>query len=190
MYIRKGMKILPQVYGGHQELNLRAGTENVAGIIGLGKAAEIALHKTEVEGKRLCRLRDRLWERIKESGGSVRLNGHPTRRLPNTLNVSFDLVEGESLAINLDLKGIAVSAGSACTSGSLEPSHVLLVMGLSPAGAKGSVRFSLGMENTHVEMEYTANVLEEVVRRLRSISPPVDTDTVTSGYGGGIGRGA
>jgi cysteine desulfurase len=190
LYIRKGTKILPQVYGGHQELNVRAGTENVAGIVGLGEAAEIGFHKMQAEGKRLRRLRDTLWEKIKERVGPVRLNGHPTRRLPNTLNVSFDLVEGESLAINLDLKGIAVSAGSACTSGSLEPSHVLLAMGLSPTVAKGSVRFSLGMENTHVEMEYTANVLEEVVGRLRSISPPVDTDTVPSGYGGGIGRGA
>jgi cysteine desulfurase len=190
LYIREGTKILPQVYGGHQELNFRAGTENVPGIVGLGQAAEIALHKIQAEGKRLRRLRDRLWERIREGVGSVRLNGHPTRRLPNTLNVSFDLVEGESLAINLDLKGIAVSAGSACTSGSLEPSHVLLAMGLSPTIAKGSVRFSLGMENTQEEIEYTANTLEEVVGRLRSISPPVDTDTVTSGYGGGIGREA
>jgi cysteine desulfurase len=190
LYIRKGTKILPQVYGGHQELNFRAGTENVAGIVGLGKAAEISLHKVQVEGKRICRLRDMLWEMIKERVGSVRLNGHPTRRLPNTLNVSFDLVEGESLVINLDLKGIAVSTGSACTSGSLEPSHVLLAMGLSPTVAKGSVRFSLGTENTQEEMEYTANVLEEVVRRLRSISPPSEKDTVTSSYGGAIGREA
>ncbi len=188
LYIRQGTKILPQVYGGHQELNFRAGTENVAGIIGLGKAAEIALHKTEVEGKRLCWLRDRLWERIKESGGSVQLNGHPTRRLPNTLNVAFDLVEGESLVINLDLRGVAVSTGSACTSGSLEPSHVLLAMGVSPSIARGSVRFSLGMENTQEEIEDTANVLEEVVRRLRLTSPLNEDGMVTSSYGRSIGR--
>ena len=190
LYIRKGTKILPQVYGGYQELNFRAGTENVAGIVGLGKAAEIALHNIDVEGKRLCRLRDGLWERIKERAGSVRLNGHPTRRLPNTLNVAFDLVEGESLVINLDLRGIAVSTGSACTSGSLEPSHVLLAMGLSPTIARGSVRFSLGMENIQEEIEYTANTLEKVVRRLRSTSPLNENGVVTSSYGGGIGREA
>ena len=190
LYIRKGTKILPQVYGGHQELNFRAGTENVAGIVGLGKAAEIALHNIDVEGKRLCRLRDGLWERIKERAGSVRLNGHPTRRLPNTLNVAFDLVEGESLVINLDLRGIAVSTGSACTSGSLEPSHVLLAMGLSPTIARGSIRFSLGMENTQEEIEYTVNNLEEVVRRLRSTSPLNEDGMVTSSYGEGIGREA
>lgn len=180
LYIRKGTKILPQVFGGHQELNFRAGTENVAGIVGLGKAAEIALHKMQAEGERLCRLRDKLWERIKERVGSVRLNGHPKRRIPNTLNVTFDLIEGESLVINLDLRGIAVSTGSACTSGSLEPSHVLLAMGVSPPIARGSIRFSLGIENTQEEIEETANALEEVVGRLRSTSPLNENGVVTS----------
>jgi cysteine desulfurase len=183
LYIRKGTKILPQVYGGHQELNFRAGTENVAGIVGLGQAAAIASHKIQVELERLCRLRDRLWERIREGVESVRLNGHPTKRLPNTLNVSFDLVEGESLVINLDLRGIAVSTGSACTSGSLEPSHVLLAMGLSPTVARGSVRFSLGMGNTPGEIEYTADNLKELVRRLRSASRLNESGVVSLGHG-------
>jgi cysteine desulfurase len=186
LYIRKGTKILPQVYGGHQEMDLRAGTENIAGIVGLGKAAEIALHNIQIKGERLCGLRDRLWEKIKERVGSVRLNGHLTRRLPNTLNATFDCVEGESLMINLDLRGIAVSTGSACTSGSIEPSHVLVAMGHSPTIARGSVRFSLGMENTQEEIEYTANALEEVVRRLRSTSPLNEKGMVISSYGGGM----
>jgi cysteine desulfurase len=183
LYVRKGTKIMPQVYGGHQELNFRAGTENVPGIVGLGQATEIALHKMEAEGKRLCRLRDRLWERIREGVRSVRLNGHRTRRLLNTLNISFDGVQGEPLVINLDLRGIAVSAGSACTSGSLEPSHVLLAMGLSPTLAKGSVRFSLGMENTAGEIEYTADNLKELVRRLRSASRLNGSGMASLGHG-------
>lgn len=170
LYIRRGTKILPQVLGGHQEVNLRAGTENVGGIVGLGKAAEIALLTVEAEGRKISRLRDGLWKRIRERVGPVKLNGHPTRRLPNMLNVTFDGIEGESIVLNLDLKGIAVSTGSACTSGSLEPSHVLLAMGRSPTMARESVRFSLGMGNTQEEMEYTATILEEVVRRLRSTS--------------------
>jgi cysteine desulfurase len=184
LYIRRGTKILPQVLGGHQEVNLRAGTENVAGIVGLGKAAEIALHTMEAEGRRISRLRDGLWKGIRERVGPVKLNGHPTRRLPNILNVTFDGVEGESIVLNLDLKGIAVSTGSACTSGSLEPSHVLLAMGLSPAMARESVRFSLGMGNTREEIEYTTNTLEEVVKRLRSTFSLNKNGTTTSRYGG------
>ncbi len=188
MYLRNGTKILPQIFGGHQESNLRAGTENVAGIVGFGEAAEVALHEMQVDGEKVCGLRDRLWEKIKEGVESVRLNGHPTKRLPNTLNIAFDCVEGESLMINLDLRGIAVSMGSACTSGSLETSHVLLAMGLSPIMARGSIRFSLGMENTQEEVEYTANTLEEIVRRLRSTSPLNENGMVLSSYGEGIDR--
>lgn len=188
MYLRNGTKILPQIFGGHQESNLRAGTENVAGIVGFGEAAEVALHEMQVDGEKICGLRDRLWEKIKEGVESVRLNGHPTKRLPNTLNIAFDCVEGESLMINLDLRGIAVSMGSACTSGSLETSHVLLAMGLSPIMARGSIRFSLGMENTQEEVEYTANTLEEIVRRLRSTSPLNENGMVLSSYGEGIDR--
>ena len=187
LYIRKGTRISPQVYGGHQELSFRAGTENVSGIVGLGEAAEIVVHKMEAEGERLCRLRDRLWERIRGTVESVRLNGHPTKRIPNTLNVSFDLVEGESLVINLDLGGIAVSAGSACTSGSVEPSHVLLAMGRSPTVAKGSVRFSLGMGNTPGEIEYTADSLKEVVRRLRSASRCNESEMAIRSHGKALG---
>ncbi|MFQ5843187.1 MAG: cysteine desulfurase family protein, partial [Thermodesulfobacteriota bacterium] len=184
LYIRRGTKILPQVLGGHQEVNLRAGTENVGGIVGLGKAAEIALLTMETEGRRISRLRDALWKRIGERAGPVELNGHPTRCLPNILNVTFGGAEGESIVLNLDLKGIAASTGSACTSGSLEPSHVLLAMGLSPSMARESVRFSLGTENTQEEIEYTANTLEEVVRRLRSTSSLNQNGMTASRYGG------
>ncbi|NIS59910.1 MAG: cysteine desulfurase NifS [Proteobacteria bacterium] len=184
LYIRRGTKILPQVLGGHQEVNLRAGTENVGGIIGLGKAAEIALLSMEAEGRKISRLRDGLWKEIREHLGPVKLNGHPVRRLPNILNVTFDGIEGESILINLDLKGIAVSTGSACTSGSLEPSHVLLAMGRSPTMARESVRFSLGIGNTREEMEYTVTVLGEVVRRLRSTSSLNRSAMAAPRYGG------
>jgi cysteine desulfurase len=150
----------------------------------LGKAAEIALLTMEAEGRRISRLRDGLWKRIDERVGPVKLNGNPARRLPNILNVTFDGVEGESIVLNLDLKGIAVSTGSACTSGSLEPSHVLLAMGLSPTMARESVRFSLGTENTQEEIEYTTNTLEEVLRRLRSTSSLNKIGTTASRYGG------
>jgi cysteine desulfurase len=185
LYIRRGTKILPRVIGGHQEGNRRAGTENIAGIAGLGRAAEIALLTMEKESNRISRLRDGLWKGIRDRVGPVKLNGHPTRRLPNILNVTFDGAEGESIVLNLDLKGIAVSTGSACTSGSLEPSHVLLAMGLSPTMARESVRFSLGMENTQEEMEYTTNTLEEVMGRLRSTSSLNKKGMAASRYGGG-----
>jgi cysteine desulfurase len=184
LYIRRGTKILPQVIGGHQEVNLRAGTENVGGIVGLGKATEIALLTMEAEGRKISQLRDGLWKKIRERVGPVKLNGHPTRRLPNILNVTFEGVEGESIVLNLDLKGIAISTGSACTSGSLEPSHVLLALGLSPTMARKSVRFSLGMENTQEEIEYTTNTLKEVVRRLRSTSSLNKNGMAASRYGG------
>ncbi len=184
LYIRRGTKILPQVIGGHQEVNLRAGTENVGGIVGLGKAAEIALLTMETEGMKISELRDGLWKRIRERIGPVKLNGHPTRRLPNILNVTFHGVQGESIVLNLDLRGIAVSTGSACTSGSLEPSHVLVAMGLSPTEAGESVRFSLGTENTRKEIEYTTNTLEEVVRRLRKTSSLNKNGMAASRYGG------
>jgi cysteine desulfurase len=171
LYIRNGVKIEPQVHGGHHEMNRRAGTENVAGIVGFGKAAELAAVEMGESQERIRGLRDQLWEKIQHRIDDVRLNGHPVGRLPNTLNVSFEFVEGESIVISLDLHGIAASTGSACTSGALEPSHVLTAMGLSPAAAQGSMRFSLGKETTREEVDQTVGALAAVVTRLRSMSP-------------------
>jgi len=171
LYVRKGTRIHPLLHGGYQERRRRAGTENVAGIVGLGKAAEIASKEMVQQSRRESNLRDRLEKMIKENINHCRLNGHPTRRLPNTLNVSFEFIEGESLILNLDLKGIAASTGSACTSGSLEPSHVLMAMGVAPEIAQGSIRFSLGRDNQKEDIDYTVEKLVEIVARLREMSP-------------------
>lgn len=171
LYIREGVKIEPQAHGGHHEMNRRAGTENVAGIVGFGKAAELAAFEMEETLERIRGLRDYFWERIQHCIEDVRLNGHPIERLSNTLNVGFEFIEGESIVINLDLHGIAVATGSACTSGALEPSHVLTAMGLSPVAAQGSVRFSLGKDTTREEIDQTVGALAAVVTRLRSMSP-------------------
>ena len=171
LYIRKGTRIQPLIHGGHHEKNRRAGTENVPAIVGLGKAIEIAKDTMEKESIRLTNLRNKLCGGIAEKIDHVLLNGHPGKRLPNTLNMSFEFVEGESIILNLDLKGIAVSSGSACTSGSLEPSHVLKAMGVEPAIAQGSVRFSLGKDNTEEDVDYVLEVLPEIIIRLREMSP-------------------
>jgi len=171
LYIRKGTRIQPLIQGGHHELNRRAGTENVPAIVGLGKAIEIAKATMEKESMRLTNLRNKLCSGIGEKIDYVRLNGHPGRRLPNTLNMSFEFVEGESMILSLDLEGIAVSTGSACTSGSLEPSHVLKAMRVDPAVAQGSIRFSLGKDNTEEDIDYVLEVLPEIVTRLRAMSP-------------------
>ena len=171
LYIRKGTRIQPLIHGGHHEKNRRAGTENVPAIVGLGKAIEIAKDTMEKESIRLTNLRNKLCGGIAEKIDHVLLNGHPGKRLPNTLNMSFEFVEGESIILNLDLKGIAVSSGSACTSGSLEPSHVLKAMGVEPAIAQGSIRFSLGKDNTEEDVDYVLEVLPEIIIRLREMSP-------------------
>lgn len=171
LYIRKGVKITPLSHGGHHERKLRAGTENVAGIVGLGKAVELAAADRENKNKRLAALRDRLYKGITESLGDVSLNGHPTERLPGTLNLSFRYIEGESIMLNLDLQGVCVSTGSACTSGTLEPSHVLTAMGVKPEITQGSIRFSLGEGNTEEEVDYCISILPEIVKRLRAMSP-------------------
>jgi cysteine desulfurase len=171
LYVRKGTRIHPLLHGGYQERRRRAGTENVAGIVGLGKAAEIASKEMVQQSRRESNLRDRLEKMIGENINHCRLNGHPTRRLPNTLNISFEFIEGESLILNLDLKGVAVSTGSACTSGSLEPSHVLMAMGVAPEIAQGSIRFSLGRDNQKEDIDYTVENLVEIVARLREMSP-------------------
>ena len=171
LYVRKGTRIYPLLHGGYQERRRRAGTENVAGIVGLGKAAEIAPKEMVQQSRRESNLRDRLEKMIRENINHCQLNGHPTQRLPNTLNISFEFIEGESLILNLDLKGIAASTGSACTSGSLESSHVLMAMGVAPEIAQGSIRFSLGRDNRKEDIDYTVENLVEIVTRLREMSP-------------------
>jgi len=174
LYVRKGVRIEAQLQGGAQERNLRAGTENVPGIVGLGKAAEIAREEMAERIKHVSSLRDKLIAGVLERVPHVKLNGHPTLRTPGNANFSFSYVEGESLLLNLDMKGIAASSGSACTSGSLDPSHVLLAMGLPHEIAQGSIRISLGRENTEQEIEYFLEIIPAIVERLRSMSPLAD----------------
>jgi cysteine desulfurase len=171
LFIRKGVRIDPLLHGGHHELNRRAGTENVAGIVGFGKAAEIVFVEMEGSGVAIRALRDYFWGRIQEKIDHVHLNGHPEKRLPNTLNLAFEFIAGEAMVINLDLHGVAASTGSACTSGASEPSHVLLSMGLPGRMTQGAVRFSLGKDTTKEEINETVEVLAETVNRLRSGSP-------------------
>jgi cysteine desulfurase len=170
-FIRKGTKLSPLIHGGAQERNRRAGTENIPYIIGLGKACEIAQRDFQKRHEYLRNLRDRLQEGIFQAIPHVELNGHPIRRLPNTLNASFLYVEGESLLLNMDLEGIAVSSGSACSSGSADASHVILAMGKSPLVAQSAIRFSLGLTNTGEDVDYVLEVLPRVIERLRAISP-------------------
>jgi len=171
LYIRSGVKIESLIHGGHQERQRRAGTENVAGIIGLGKAAELALHEMEEEEKKIKPLRDRLEKEILKKIPEVIVNGHPEKRLYNTLNVCIKYIEGESILINLDFEGIRASSGSACTSGSLEPSHVLLALGLPPEVAHGSLRFSFGKFNEEKDVDRVMEVLPGIVEKLREMSP-------------------
>ncbi|MBS4032063.1 MAG: cysteine desulfurase NifS [Clostridiales bacterium] len=170
LYVRKGTRLKVYSFGGSQERKLRPGTENVPGIIGLGKAIELAVKDMEQKTARVAGLRDRLIDGLLKLP-DVRLNGHRTQRLPGNVNVSIQYVEGESLILSLDLKGIASSSGSACTSGSLDPSHVLLAMGLDHQTAHGSLRLTLGVENTDEEIDYVLEVVPEIVERLRAMSP-------------------
>ncbi|MYJ00302.1 MAG: cysteine desulfurase, partial [Gemmatimonadetes bacterium] len=170
IYIRKGVDIEPTAHGGHHENDVRSGTENTVGIVGLGKAAELAAEERESEYRHLSGMRDALEARIRVEIEGVRVNGHPERRLPGTLNVSFPGAEGESLIMSLDLAGIAVSTGSACTSGAIEPSHVLLALGRDPRTALGSVRFSFGRDNTMGDVDCVMDSLPGIVARLREVS--------------------
>ncbi len=170
IYIRKGVEIEPTAHGGHHENDVRSGTENTVGIVGLGKAAELAAEERESEYRHLSEMRDALEARIRVEIEGVRVNGHPERRLPGTLNVSFPGAEGESLIMNLDLAGIAVSTGSACTSGAIEPSHVLLALGRDPRTALGSVRFSFGRDNAMGDVDCVMDRLPGIVARLRDVS--------------------
>jgi len=171
LYIRKGTKLLSFVHGGEQERKRRASTENVPGIVGFGKAAELAQKEMGEEEKRLTYLRDKLVQGLLERIDHTRLNGHPVKRLPNSVNISVDFVEGESTLLNLDLEGICASTGSACSSGSLEASHVLLAMGLKHEQAHGSLRFTLGKWTTEEEIERVLETLPGIVTRLRAMSP-------------------
>jgi cysteine desulfurase len=171
LYIRKGVRVSPLIFGGAQERNRRAGTENIPGIVGLAKALQLANRDLEAKQQYLTELRDYLIDRILEQFDYVRLNGHRTKRLPGNVNISFQFIEGESLLLNLDLKGIAASSGSACTSGSLEPSHVLLAMGICHEIAHGSLRLTLGKHTTRAEIDYLLEVLPEIVNKLRAMSP-------------------
>ena len=171
LYIRKGTKLTPFMHGGEQERRRRASTENVPGIVGFGKAAELARQEMSKEAERLTSLRDRLVKGLLERIDHTHLNGHPIIRLPNNVNVSVDFVEGESMLLTLDLEGICASTGSACSSSSLEPSHMLLAIGLSHEQAHGSLRFSLGKWTTEEDIERVLDVLPGVVAKLRAMSP-------------------
>lgn len=171
LYIRKGTKMVSIQHGGEHERRRRAGTENVPAIVGFGKAVEIRARDMAAEAVRVAALRNRLWEGIQARVPEVCLNGHPVRRLPGTLNMCFRHVESESLVLGLDLKGVGVSAGSACTSGNVEPSHVLVAMGVPLDWAMGAVRATLGRSTTAEDIEYVLEVLPGVVERLRRLSP-------------------
>ena len=171
LYIRKGVKLTSFMHGGAQERGRRASTENVPGIVGLAKALELADKNMDEYNRKLIALRDRTIEEIEKKIPFVRLNGHREKRLPGNVNFSFEFIEGESLLLMLDMKGIAASSGSACTSGSLDPSHVLLAIGLPHEIAHGSLRLTFGEENTDEDVDYLMEVLPEIVQRLREMSP-------------------
>ena len=171
LYIKKGVKIKNLIHGGQQEKGRRAGTENVIGIVALGKACELAVSEMEKTTEKLVYLRDKIIKNILGSIDYSRLNGHPSERLPGNINISFEFIEGESMLLLLDAKGICASSGSACTSGSLDPSHVLLAIGLPHEKAHGSLRISLGYQNTEEEVDKLLEVLPPIVQRLREMSP-------------------
>ncbi len=171
LYLRRGVRLPAFITGGDQEKKRRAGTENVPGIVGMGKAVELAVEGMEEHSAYITRLRDKLIKGIQESIPYVKLNGHPTNRLPNNVNFSIRYIEGESILLMLDLNGIAASSGSACTSGSLDPSHVLLAMGLTHEVAHGSLRMTLSEFTTEEEIDYVLGVLPGIVKKLRDMSP-------------------
>ena len=171
LYVRNGVKLMSFITGGAQERMRRAGTENVPGIVGLGKAIELATANIPEKQKKLTALRDAYIKKVLETIPYSHLNGHPTKRLPGNANISFEFIEGEGMLLCLDMKGISASSGSACTSGSLDPSHVLLAIGLKHEEAHGSLRVSFGEDNTADDVNYIADSLKEIVERLRMMSP-------------------
>jgi len=179
LYIKTGTRIQPVLQGGGQERGLRSGTENIPGIVGMGKAAEIAKAEIGREAERLTVLRDRFIRGMLDGVPESYLNGHPARRLPNNVNVRFSYIEGESLILSLDMEGVACSSGSACTSKTLEPSHVLLATGLRHEEAHGSLVFTLGKQNIEDDVEYVLGLLPDIVKRLRNISPLTPKELIT-----------
>ncbi|MBM2828958.1 MAG: nifS-2 [Actinobacteria bacterium] len=173
LIVRKGMEMAAVIHGGHQERGRRGGTENVVGIVGMGKAFSVLRENMSDEVRETRRLRDRFEKALFDRIPDLVLNGHPTDRLPNTVNISFRFVEGEALLLNLDILGIACSSGSACTSGSLEASPILMAMGADPVDSQGALRFSLGMGNTDEDVDYAVESIEAVVAKLRAMSPLV-----------------
>lgn len=171
LYIRQGAQWQPVSHGGGQENNRRPGTENVPGIVALGKAIELAVADMEKESARLARLRDRIINGVMEKIPYAHLNGHPKKRIPNHVNFSFEFIEGEALLLNLDMRGVAASSGSACTAGSGQASYVLLAMGIPNEVARGSLRLTLGRDNTEEDVDYLLEVLPPIVEKLRSMSP-------------------
>jgi len=171
LYVRKGITLEPFIHGGEQERGRRGSTENVAGIVGFGKACELAEQEMDAERIRLAKLRDYFIKEVMSKIERVTLNGHATKRLPNNINLSFESIEGESMMLSLDLAGIACSTGSACSSNTLEPSHVMLALGVNPEMAHSSLRFTLGKETTKQDLDYTVNQLVKIIKRLRDISP-------------------
>jgi cysteine desulfurase len=171
LYVRKGTRLSPFMLGGHQEGGRRAGTENVPGIVGVGKACELAAKNIEEENQKVKYLRDKLEAAILKKCPGSSLNGDKQNRLPNTTNISFEYIEGEAILLMLDKFGICASSGSACTSGSLEPSHVLRAMGVPFTAAHGSIRFSLSRYNTEEEVDYTIQKMPAIINRLRELSP-------------------
>lgn len=171
LYIKEGVRIEPLLHGGGQERGLRSGTENLAGIAGFGKAAEIARKEMRVEGERLVKLRDRLIEGLLKPIPNSFLNGHPTKRLSDNVSVRYNFIEGESMLLSLDMMGVHASSGSACTAKTLEPSHVLLAIGLKHEEAHGSLMFTLGRQNTEEEVDYVIGLMPGIVKRLRAMSP-------------------
>jgi cysteine desulfurase len=171
LYVKKGIKLKAFIHGGAQEKKRRAGTENVPGIVGFAKAVELAETHREKNNQYIVGLRDKLIKNVLENIPHSQLNGHPTHRLPNNANFSFSFIEGESLLIMLDMKGVCASSGSACTSGSLDPSHVLMAIGLPHETAHGSLRITIGENNTEEDIQYLTDILPEIVQRLRDMSP-------------------
>ncbi len=171
LYIREGLRIEPIIHGGGQERGLRSGTENIAGVVGFGKAAEIAMNEMQSESEKLRKLRDRLIRGLLDGIPYAFLNGHPVHRLPDNAAVRFSFIEGESILLSLDMMGVAASSGSACTAKTLEPSHVLMATGLRHEEAHGSVLFTLGRHNTEEEVDYVVRIMPDIVKRLRAMSP-------------------
>ena len=171
LYIKEGIKCTKLQDGGHQEKDLRAGTENVAGIVGLGKAIELSYKNLDKYNTKLTKIRDYYIKEVQEKIPYIKINGHKTKRLPGNSNISFEFIDGESLLLNLDMNGICASTGSACSSGTSKPSHVLLAMGITDSIARGSLRITFGDENTKEDVDYLVNTLIEVVQKLRDMSP-------------------